>query len=277
MHGGRQGKPDATLERFAEIRVLTYPEALRASRFEPATIPMLSNPRQSLDRELAVALLRSACRDALRNIDTPIVRGFSGDAAFYRLEGNQGERQSRSEEGYHTIIVDEFLPQQGYPKRCESIICGSWLNLQFAGEYGAAFAIFPFDSVPIGVCYGRDFLETRVAIGQVRERMARTVIEWNQLFKAMGLSDASYSAFRAGIQAIRGNGGDIDAMFPPGRDIDRTLQEAYGSSRMRLQIVNPATLNAIQDRQREMWFSGPCIAVRLDQLALVRGLLHGCD
>lgn len=236
---------------------------------------MLSNPRHSVDREQAVALLRSACRDALRNIDTPIVRGFSGDAPFYRLEGNQGERQSRSEEHYHTIIVDEFLPQQGYPKRCESIICGSWLNLQFAGEYGAAFAIFPFDSVPIGVCYGRDFLETKIAIGRFSEWTARTVIEWNQLFKTLGLSDASYAAFRADVQRIRGSGGDIDSMFPAGRDVDRTLQEAYGSSSMRLQIVSPATLNAIQDRQREMWFSGPCIAVRLDQLALIRGLLQG--
>ena len=234
---------------------------------------MLSNPRHSLDPEQAVALLRSACRDALLNIDTPIVRGFSGDAPFYRLEGNQGERQSRSEEHYHTIIVDEFLPQQGYPKRCESIICGSWLNLQFAGEYGAAFAIFPFDSVPIGVCYGSDFLETMITIGRFRERTARTVIEWNQLFKSLGLSDASYAAFRSDVERIRGSGGDIDSMFPVGRDVDRTLQEAYGSSSMRLQIVSPATLHAIQDRQREMWFSGPCIAVRLDQLGLIRGLL----
>ena len=234
---------------------------------------MLSNPRHSIDREQAVVLLRSACRDALRNIDTPIVRGFSGDAPFYQLEGNQGERQSRSEERYHTIIVDEFLPQQGYPKRCESIICGTWLNLQFAGEYGAPFAIFPFDSVPIGVCYGRDFLETTIAIGRFRAPTARTVIEWNELFKTLGLSDASYAAFRADVERIRGSGGDIDTMFPAGRDVDRTLQEAYGSSSMRLQIVNPATLNAIQDRQREMWFSGPCVAVRLDQLALIRGLL----
>lgn len=235
---------------------------------------MLSNPRQSLDLASAVALLLSACRDALLNIDTPIVRGFSGDAPFYRLEGNQGERQSRSEVHYHTIIVDEFLPQQGYPKRCESIICGSWLNLQFAGEYGAAFAIFPFDSVPIGVCYGRDFLETPITIGRSHERTARTVIEWNRFFKTLGLTDASYAAFRADIEAIRGSGGDIDSLFPPGRDIDRTLQDAYGPSRMRLQIVSPATLNAIQDRQREMWFSGPCIAIRLDQLASIRGLLH---
>jgi hypothetical protein len=234
---------------------------------------MLSSPRQTVDREQAVALLRSSCRDALRNIDTPIVRGFSGEAAFYRLEGNQGERQSRSEEHYHTIIVDEFLPQQGYPKRGESIICGSWLNLQFADEYGAAFAIFPFDSVPIGVCYGSDFLETKVAIGRFRERTARTVIEWNKLFKSLGISDASYSAFRADVQRLRGSGGDIDSMFPPGRDIDRTLHEAYGSSSLRLQIVNPATLNAIQDRQREMWFSGPCVAVRLDQYAVIRALL----
>ena len=236
---------------------------------------MLPSPRHSLDRDHAVALLRSACRDALLNIDTPIVRGFSGDAPFYRLEGNQGERQSRSEEHYHTIIVDEFLPQQGYPKRCESIICGSWLNLQFAGEYGAAFAIFPFDSVPIGVCYGRDFLETMIAIGRFREPAARTVLEWNQLFKSLGLSDASYAAFRSDLQRIRGSGGDIDSLFPAGRDVDRTLQEAYGSSSMRLQIVSPATLNAIQDRQREMWFSGPCIAVRLDQLASIRGLVQG--
>ena len=114
---------------------------------------MLLKHRQPISQEQAVSLLRTACRDALRHIDIPIIRGFSGDAPLYRLEGSQGERQSRSNEHYHTIIMDQFLPLEGYPKRCESIVCGNWLNLQYAGDYGATYAIFPFDGVPIGVTY----------------------------------------------------------------------------------------------------------------------------
>jgi hypothetical protein len=237
---------------------------------------MLPKHRHSIDREETVALLRSACRDARRDIETPIVRGFSGDAPFYRLEGTQGERQSRSDEHYHTVIMDEFLPQEGYPKRGESIICGNWLNLQFAGEYGAPYAIFPFDSVPIGVCYGRDFLETRIVIGHFRERTGLSIIEWNQVFKTLGLRDESYAAFRVDIQRLRGSGGDIDAIFPAGLDVDTVLSAAYGSSSMRLQIVSPATLPTIQDRQREMWFSGPCVAVRLDQIESIKRMLPSC-
>jgi hypothetical protein len=209
--------------------------------------------------------LNSACRDACRYIDIPIVRGFSGDAPLYRLEGSQGERQSRSNEHYDAIVMDEFLPQEGYPKRRESIICGNWLNLEYAGDYGATYAIFPFDSVRIGVAYGHDFLETRMAMGHFRHRMAFSIMEWNQLFKRLGLRDESYAAFRADIERLRGTA-DIDAMFPVGRDVDDVLRETYSASNMRLQIVTPATLATIQDRQREMWFSGPCVAVRMDQL-----------
>ncbi len=234
---------------------------------------MFPIPRQPIDREQAVALLRSECRDAWHYIDIPIVRGFSGDAPLYRLEGSQGERQSISDEHYHTIFMDEFLPQEGYPKRCRSIICGNWLNLQFAGEYGATYAIFPFDSVPIGVCYGSNLLETPIALGRFQKGAAQTILEWNHLFKSLALRDVSYEAFRADVQEIRGTGGAIDAIFPGGRDIDGVLRDGYGSSRLRLQIVSPATLATIQDRQREMWFSGPCVAVRLDQLETIKKMV----
>ena len=240
------------------------------------TVDMPLNHRHPLDREQAVALLHSACRDARRDREIPIVRGFSGTAPFYRLEGNQGELQSRSNEHYHTVIMDEFLPHEGYPRRGESIICGNWLNLQFAGDYGATYAIFPFDSVPIGVCYGRDFLETRIGMGHLRERTTLSIMEWNEIFRSLELRDDSYAAFRADIERKRGNGGKIDAIFPAGVDVDKVLRQTYGSSSLRLQIVSPATLATIQDRQREMWFSGPCVAVRLDQMEATNCLLRTC-
>ncbi len=230
-------------------------------------------PRLPIDLEKAVALLRSSCGDAWRYADVPIVRGFSGDAPLYRLEGTQGERQSISEEHYHTIFMDQFLPGEGYPKRSQSIICGNWLNLQFAGEYGATYAIFPFDSVPIGVCYGRNFLETRIAIGRFNRGTPLSILEWNALFKNLALNDKSYAAFQKDVQQKRGTDSTIDAIFPAGRDIDSVLRDAYGSSRLRLQIVSPATLATIQDRQREMWFSGPCVAVRLDQLDTIKKMV----
>src|SRR6476660_9583423 len=150
---------------------------------------MLPTARLPIDLEHVLALLRSTCRDACRDIDNPIVRGFSGEAPFYRLEGNQGERQYKSDEHYHTVVMDEFLPAEGYPKRRESIICGNWLNLQFAADYGATYAIFPADSVRIGVCYGRNLLETEVAMAHVHEGPQRSIREWNAFFRSLGLQD----------------------------------------------------------------------------------------
>lgn len=237
---------------------------------------MLPNHRHPIDREQALTLLTLACRDACRHLDIPIVRGFSGDAPLYRLEGTQGERQSRSLDHYHTIVMDQFLPaDEGYPRRADSIVCGTWLNLQYAGNYGAAFAIFPFDGVPIGVTYGHDLLDTRIAMDHFRPRQPRSVMEWNEFFRGMGLRDASYAAFREDLQHARGKGTEIDAMFPPGVDIDGALRSMYSSSKMRLQIVTPATIATIQDRQREMWFSGPCVAVRMDHLETMKQAVHG--
>lgn len=236
---------------------------------------MLPKHRDPIDSAQAVTLLSAACRDACQYIDIPIVRGFSGDAPLYRLEGSQGERQSRSTEHYYTVLMDEFLPHEGYPRRSASIICGNWLNIEFAGEYGATYAIFPFDGVPIGVAYGRDFLETRIAIHHFRQRMALSILEWNQLFRSLGLRDESYAAFTADIERLRGKGGEIDALFPPGSNIGDVLRQIYSSSNMRLQIVTPATIGTIQDRQREMWFSGPCVAVRIDQLEAIKMSLKG--
>ena len=229
--------------------------------------------RLPIDCAQAVALLTTACRDARRHIAIPIVRGFEGDAPLYRLEGSQGERQTRGDEHYDTIIVDQFLPPEGYPKRRESIICGNWLNLQYAGDYGATYAIFPFDGVPIGVAYGHEFLETRITVDHYRPGTALTIMAWNQLFKNMGLCDTSYAAFKADIARLRGAGGDIDALFPARVSVDDVLRDMYSSSRMRLQIVSAATIATIQDRQREMWFSGPCVAVRIDQLDDIKRML----
>lgn len=201
------------------------------------------------------------------------MRGFEGDAPLYRLEGSQGERQTRSDVHYDTIILDEFLPREGYPGRRESIICGNWLNLQYAGDYGATYAIFPFDGVPIGVAYGHDFLDTRITVEHCRPAPALTVMDWNQRFKSMGLRDDSFAAFRADIDRLRGTRADLDALFPDGADVDAILRDMYSSSRMRLQIVSAATIATIQDRQREMWFSGPCVAVRIDQLDAIKRML----
>jgi hypothetical protein len=234
---------------------------------------MLQKHRQPIDCKQALNLLKTACRDALRHIDIPIIRGFSGDAPLYRLEGTQGERQSRSNEHYHTIIMDQFLPLEGYPKRSESIVCGNWLNLQYAGDYGATYAIFPFDGVPIGVTYGHDLLDTPIAMDHYRPVMSRTIMGWNELFKSMGLRDSSYAFLLADVERLRRTGGEIDTVFPVGVDVDEVLRKMYGSSRMRLQIVTPATIATIQDRQREMWFSGPCVAVRIDQLEDLKQML----
>ncbi len=234
---------------------------------------MLPTHRQPIDRKQAISLLKTACRDALRHIEIPIIRGFSGDAPLYRLEGAPGERQSRSNEHYHTIIMDRFLPLEGYPRRCESIVCGNWLNLQYAGDYGATYAIFPFDGIPIGVTYGHDLLDTRIVMDHFRPGTARTIMGWNELFKSMGLRDGSYEFLLADIDRLRGTNADIDTVFPVGIDADEVLQKMYSSSRMRLQIVTPATIATIQDRQREMWFSGPCVAVRIDQLEALKLML----
>jgi hypothetical protein len=128
--------------------------------------------------------------------------------------------------------------------------------------------------VPIGVTYGHDLLETRIAMEHFRSRMTLSVIEWNELFKYLGLRDDSYQTMRQDIERLRGSGGDIDATFAPGVDVDGALRTMYGSSKMRLQIVTPATIAAIQDRQREMWFSGPCVAVRIDQLPAIKQLVQ---
>jgi len=110
--------------------------------------------------------------------------------------------------------MDEFLPREGYPKRVDSIICGNFLNLQYAGSYSATYAIFPFYGVPIGVTYGHDFLETRIAMSHFRQRTALSIMEWNALFLNLGLFDETYAALRADVQRMRGKGGDIDRYLP---------------------------------------------------------------
>ncbi len=214
--------------------------------------------------EAAEALLRAHCKKALKHPDTPLIRGIKGAAGdALLLQGELGARESRNSSNHYTVILDAVLPALGYPKRSASIILGNDANREYVSQYGAPFAVFPYDEVKIGVCPGDDVWETRCAIGPSRPKSFE---KWNQLFYEWDLPEYSFEDLVAGIEETLADPEDehfglVSDVFSPGRAREQ-LEEAYSPAETGMQLATPATVYGLKGA-RELWIGGRCVAIRL--------------
>ncbi len=219
--------------------------------------------REDISIEKAIELIRANCKDALKNVENPMWRGFRGREDAYLIQADLGERASKNTSNYYTIILDKFLPKQGYPKRSKSIICGNNKNLDYAEGYGAVYALFPYDGVPIGICHERDIWETkRFVIGDAPR--ARSIEDWNSVFERSALSDDTYENFKEDIIKHMDihPGSEIEQIFKRPENIDMYLEAAYSPGSLNFDLTTTAMMDQYEDKDRECWLGGKCVAIQ---------------
>lgn len=222
--------------------------------------------RIDISVEKAIELLRERCSDALEHFDQPIWRGSRGSTEnAYLIQGDAGGRSSANTSNYYTVIIDEFYPKRGYPKRGLSIICANAPNKNYARSYGNVYAIFPYDGTPIGVCPEEDIWHVKTQIGNARRE--KTVEDWNSWFESNEIPDYSFEDMVNGIKETMEDPEDdhydyVTDVFGTKPDkVEEMIEDAYDPRILGIQLATPDIMHKLNDKPRELWIGGRCIAL----------------
>ena len=106
---------------------------------------------------------------------SPLWRGFGESSAQNTAATNARingwvsadaptNRHSANTSNFYTAFIDSNPSRGGYPKRSSSWICSTDYDTAFGFGIGQPFAIIPFDGAKIGVCYGSDLWNAKIAL-----------------------------------------------------------------------------------------------------------------
>ena len=214
------------------------------------------------DAQGAWELLNKHCKDALKDLERPIVRGMKGfDGGFGVLHGEVGGRKSRNTTNYYTVILDAVLPKE-FPKRSGSIICANWQNRSHAAAYGGRlFAIIPFDGVKIGVCPDSDMWDTRIEVNGYNE----SIEDWNyNLRNSVANDKLSFEEMMERLEKLRAKESGISdwlADLDPGT-IKQEFIKAYTKP---FKLATTDESKVYNDKKRrEVWIGGKCVAINMN-------------
>jgi len=123
---------------------------------------------EKLEVARAVELLNQYCSESLSLIQRPIWRGIRHDfGTIMKIDPTTGIRKSNNTMNYYTELMDNSPYFAGWPMRSRSLVCST--DTFKAQNYGAKYAIFPFNGVKIAVCPGSDIFDTQVSLPELME------------------------------------------------------------------------------------------------------------
>jgi len=226
--------------------------------------------RTDISVEKAIELLKEHCKDGLKNIETPCWRGSKGAyEEAYIIHAEKGNRESKNTTNYYTLIMDHFLPAEGYPLRSKAMIFGNYPQHNYVSSFGNVYAVFPFDGVKIGMCEDFDLWKTKISIGNNAE--AIDITYWNDIFEHARVDASSYQDMKNSLISIinasdpTGSGNKdfaiskIKEIFGKPQNIEMMLKKAYSPEDMGLKLVT--SKNIPKGERHELWVSGKCVAL----------------
>ena len=200
----------------------------------------------------------------------PIWRGFrSLNEPFKELDSSVGERESQNTSNHYTLLLDNSPYMSGWPKRSKSFICTS--DPSYASGYGKIYMLIPFDGVKIAVCPYRDFWFTPLKLPEFGHQYGGDyhcdMSGFTEWLDSLGLPATSFEdmvSYTLTDNFMR-NIADYKANIPPQKFIPY-LQMRLQPKLTRLKLMTIPEYAAAKPKQREVWFSGPCYAIKADFL-----------
>lgn len=217
---------------------------------------------EDISIEKAIELAKKHCSNALKHLETPIIRGGHNftDVA-YSVHPGLGSRKSANTSNHYTVLFNETLPKE-YPRRANSMICGNYQNKDYARGFGQLYVILPYDDVMFGVCADEDLWRTRIKIADKNRTLDSWNNIWSDLFDAPATSlDAIATSIEHVIAAPAHEYHEVAiSLFRPG-EVKEKLKELYSASNLGFSLADTNKVYELKG-PRELWFSGPCIAIR---------------
>lgn len=122
-------------------------------------------PYEHEEKELSelVALIKTHCSDSLNG--QRIFRGSKSILKNGIFNPESGERKSQNTSNYYTKLVDSNPKNSKFPKRSKSFIATTRQRTAEIYGQGSAMALFPYNGTAIGVVNSADFWDTKTHFG----------------------------------------------------------------------------------------------------------------
>ena len=222
--------------------------------------------RETLSGDIT-GILAEHCSDAYQTARTPIWRGTGRNKAeIMMLDPSTGTRRSENTTNYYTMLMDNSPYMKGFPKRSNSLICTTRRKVAESYGNGKAYAIFPYNGTKIAICPGSDLWDTTVDLTDLRDGG----VQWddiNHILKnRLGFSDDA--TFQQMIEytnsdRFRNLLSTVTSVIEPEKFI-AWLQQQMAPEKVGFVSMDISTFDASDYPDNEVWFSGPCIAIRDD-------------
>jgi hypothetical protein len=117
-------------------------------------ISVSASRSKQISRDQAIALVKTRCKKALKIDHAVIVRGVDNKSDFSFSIPSLSTRTSANTSNEYTLVLDNSPEWDKFPKRSESLICGTVANAGYANDFGELHIVLPIDNWPtdIGVC-----------------------------------------------------------------------------------------------------------------------------
>lgn len=227
---------------------------------------------QTLELAKAMELLNTHCKQALSTIQNPIWRGMGDRGDIVQIDPGSGIRVSQNTSNHYTELMDNSPYFAGYPMRSNSLVCtvskergNSYAMSKNYRRDAALYAIFPYDNVKIGICPMDDIWETEVDLsGPMGDRYRTTFGDLPGNLISMNLLETYWRMQEAVKQPkfaerLR----RMNSTSTPQTFLDDVMKR-MAPHNTGFQCVSIAHFAKTELDDEEVWFSGPCIAIRHD-------------
>jgi hypothetical protein len=231
--------------------------------------PITRNELNALRRETSVA--QGSPAELWRGIGNGVMTDSTKlSTEFAMIDPSEGgTRGTRDSTGYYDLILSYHPAWQALPDRKRSIICTTSRNL--ASKYGRRYRVYPLGDPMVVVCSAHDFWDSFAALAAAGIPSPVTLnFSLAHQAKAMGipLPDDDFGGFTKALahmaevyQRAPTDDGMIASLLAAGSPIDR-LMDLFDPKPNGFQTLPLSQLGAVAKRRnREVWFSAPCVLV----------------
>lgn len=202
-------------------------------------------------------------------------------------DSSTGTRKSENTSNWYTTFFDTNPVNSRYPKRSKSFICtdSEFVASEFSGD-GMTF-VFPFDGVDLGVIPTQDLWELEVitpsgsysypdlnvVIEKLSKELGETWDNWDDFYGAIeSLSPPDFELIEEIVEDL--GFGDQPAHLAL-LALRKFLKKAYSLEAQGVKVVSSvAEVSSVAAaRAREVWFSGKCVIINMNDLEELQALL----
>lgn len=229
-----------------------------------------SNYKKAIDSETAIHYIKKYC--SLNYF----YRGMSGEDDYYQLDGSARNRKSLSDTGsYHNTIIDEniFNKNRNYPRRSNSIICGTQSNKDWCRNFGDLYVIFPIKGTNCAYTKSHDLIKMHAILGKFGYKYHFEHL--GEIFKDAGVPDGDFDDI---VESLEEKRSDIFEQLDDGYELSEEEYKLYELLKNIEGPINKALLKAFSlenmgiefedcdkidnNHPSELWFSNNCIAIK---------------